>query len=333
MKNVWLIGSGILNGALIVIVILAASKLNDSNNHLVTSLNKQQQIISDLHQSKGQLAGVEAGNKQLSDKIASLEQSTARYKQEKADYEARLAEMQTRLQAAAKPTELIGIGGPVKTALVEPAAKSKKKGLFVQVVKSQITKQYKNRITKLKEQATLSPYQEEEINKLVDAEVQKAAEFAEAIFSGDPSVSEAAAQRAQEGDNYDQKLKEILSPEQYLVYQELLEQERKEQVKQTVKLYLEGTIGMKGMTETIGLSTEQKQKVQDLFESQMNEYMKGYNPDAPYMQKQISPFRDSVLVQQIRDTLTPEQYPKLEIYLKEMEELMKMAEQFVPKGE
>jgi hypothetical protein len=253
----------------------------------------------------------------------------------KLDYEQRLdkeilARSEVELELAKLKEGLSDKGGISPTASVKP----KKNSPLSQAVRMQIEKRFVNRIKILKEKAGLSAYQESELDRLtaeaVEKTVEASVEMTEKLMAGEEMPEELATRMEEANTQYEQKLKELLTYPQYVVHQEILEAERKEQMAQTVKMYMDGMPGMKGITESLGLSSEQQDKVKTLFEEKLKNAAekkeKGSVSNGPRM-----PADDKEFTDKIKAVLTPEQYPAFEEYLKQQEELRKMAEKFMPK--
>jgi hypothetical protein len=180
---------------------------------------------------------------------------------------------------------------------------------------------------KLNDKAYLSLYQQEEINRLIEAQAERMSELMQQMLS-EEGISEESNKEMEELNTQDEKkLQEILTQQQCSVYKELLEEEAKEQIAQTIKQYMNGMVGMKGITESLSLSDEQKQQVQGMFE----ERFKSIENLHRQTNNSGFPFDDKELVEKIKVILTPEQYPKLDEYLKQQEEFKKMAKAFMPK--
>ena len=258
------------------------------------------------------------------------------YERAKLDYAQRLdkeilARSEVNLELARLKERLTG------KEVISPTAetKPKKKSPFAQAIRMQVEKQFKNRAKILKEKAFLSTYQENELERLTNEIIEKTAELGleavEKIMAGEEMPPELLKQTEETDKQYEQQLKELLTDQQYTVHQEILEAERKERVAQTVKMYMDGMPGMKGITESVSLSQEQQQKVKTLFEERFN------NTDKPKETVSVSvgpqlPFDDKEFTEKVKTVLTVEQYPKFEEYLKQQEELRKMAESFRPKA-
>jgi hypothetical protein len=247
------------------------------------------------------------------------------YEQMKTDYEKLLAEAKNN-QAAVEHNKQNISEQAGQNDSSELDVKPTKKSPFAQGIRTQIGKQFKERIKKLNEKGYLSLYQQEEINKLTDVWVEELARLSEAFLTGE-DIQEALKKNQEAGAQYEQKLKDILTPQQYSIYQEILKEEANEQIAQTIKMYMNGTVGMKGISESLGLSDEQKQKVQGMFE----EKFKNYKPETPQVKTPQLPFDDKEFIEKVRNILTPEQYPKFDGYLKEQEAIKKMLEEFMPK--
>jgi hypothetical protein len=267
----------------------------------------------------------------LNEMTTEISNLKASMEQTKIDYENIISkEKSTRLKAEQELNDLKQTLAKKTTesSLSEPEIKPKKLSPMAQLIKSQIEKKLKDRIKKLNEKAYLSIYQQEEINKLIEAQAERITELTQQMLSGEGLSEESMKELGESEMQSEKKLQEILTQQQYSVYKELLEEERKEQKAQTIKLYMDGTVGMKGITESLSLSDEQKQKVQSMLEEKFNNYKPDENPQVNTPEL---PFDNKGLVEKIRGILTPEQYPKFDEYLKKQEEFKKMVEPFMPK--
>jgi hypothetical protein len=198
-----------------------------------------------------------------------------------------------------------------------------------------IEKLFKKRMEILKEKASLSAYQENELERLTNEAIEKTTEFnvetIEKVMAGEEIPPELLKQTEETNTQYEQRLKELLTYQQYAVYQEMLEEERKERVTQAVKMYMDGLPGRKGITESVGLSQEQQQKVAALFEERFKNAGKPKETVSVSAGPQL-PFDDKEFTEKVKTVLTPEQYPKFEEYLKQQAEFRKMTEGFRPKA-
>jgi hypothetical protein len=264
-----------------------------------------------------------AKEREISNLKASMEQT-------KIDYENSINnEKSARLKAEQELNDLKQTLAKKITepSLPEPEMKPKKLNPMAQVVKTQIEKRLKERMKKLNDKAYLSLYQQEEINRLIEAQAERMSELMQQMLS-EEGISEESNKEMEELNTQDEKkLQEILTQQQCSVYKELLEEEAKEQIAQTIKQYMNGMVGMKGITESLSLSDEQKQQVQGMFE----ERFKSIENLHRQTNNSGFPFDDKELVEKIKVILTPEQYPKLDEYLKQQEEFKKMAKAFMPK--
>ena len=266
-------------------------------------------------------------NESLRQKLNSLESTSH---QANVDYEQRLnKEKQTRLKVEEELNKLKAVlpAPEVISSTDKTEAKPKKKNPFVQSIaknmRMQIEKQFKNRLKILKEKAFLSAYQENELSKLTDETIEKKGtweeKFNEELFSGEPfsdEFNEFYGEGAEIDEQYKQKLKELLTPQQYSVYEQILKEERKEEIARTVKR------DMDGITEPLELSQEQQQKIKGLFEEKYKSYDLTSEGSLPSPQ---APFDDKEFIEKIKGVLTPEQYSKFDEYLKERERAEKTS--------
>jgi len=268
---------------------------------------------------------VSASRESLSWELSNLKAS---YEQAKIGYENCIsAEKTARLKAE---QELNAVKQTItSTALSNPETKPKKPNPMAQMIKSQIQKELKKKMQKLNQRALLSLYQQDELNKSIDALAEKMVELFPNFFAGETFSEESAKEMGELMAQQEQKFQDILTPDQYSVYKEIVEEDRKEKIDQTIKIYMDGTMGMKGISESLSLSDEQKQKVQGMLEEKFN----SKKPETSRIEVNNSglPFDDKEFVEKVKGVLTPEQYPKFDEYLKEQEEIAKMAKEFIPK--
>jgi len=256
------------------------------------------------------------------------------HEQMKIDYARRIEqEIQARadvdLELARLKEGLAGKGAISPTG----ETKSKKNSPLTQAIRMGIEKVFKNRIKNLKEKAGLSAYQEAELDRMTDELLEKtvslSVEMTEKMMAGEEIPPELMTQMEKINTQYEQSLKELMTYPQHTIYQEILETERQEQIKQVVKMQMDGMPGMKGITESVNLSQEQQGKVKALLEEKFKIINKDQNKSS--ISFNPPPSNDKEFDDKIKAVLTPEQYPAYDEYLKQQEEFRKMAERFRPK--
>jgi hypothetical protein len=257
-----------------------------------------------------------ADKKSLEDTMNQLEKTSA---QTKADYETRLAEY----KKAIWEEKIKNLGK--KDATMDMGTSKPKNDMISNAVKTQIGKIYRDRIKKLDKKALLSDEQKGKIEKLNEEQVFKVTELTMKMLSGDVALED--LNKEDMDTQYEQKIKDILTPEQNTAYQEILKEEKEAGIKQAVTLFMNGAGPMKGISESVNLSDEQKKQVQELYSELL------HNPvtTSDKANTMVMPFENKEFVSKIRNVLTEEQYPQLEEYLKEQAEFYESMNLLKPK--
>jgi len=240
-------------------------------------------------------------------------------------------QLQEAILARVEAEKALGQTLAEKEAAPKPKKEEKKtKDNFIaKAIKMQVEQQFRKRVKKLDEKAILSDFQKAEIDKLITKETDRIIELSNKLFSGELSLEDLMKDDILKKDMFEEGLQGLLTPQQMESYKVVQEEERTELVGQMIKMYTNGTFGVKGMNEVVNLNPEQSQQIQGMLE----ERFKDYKPNTTGPQRPPMPFDDKEFTEKVRGVLTPEQQPKLEDYIKQQEDFKKMIDGFMPKRE
>lgn len=314
--------------------VIVGKSLEKSDTKQVAEKTAYEQLGEELKQVKEERRKDSERLKEAIEQVSKLKEEITNLETSKTDYENRLTldkkhigELEHELKEAKDALAKAGI----KTDESKPG---KKNPMFEMIVKSRkvtLEKKYKELLEKMKAKLTLSIDQEKSIEKLMEEHITESIKFIERLFSeGEVDWENMAKEGGKLSEEFDKKLKEILTSSQSQGYEIIQEEKRKEAIANNIKMFMDGIPGAwKGIYDTVELTQEQKEQVQEFLKSSMTKDCK----DDEFKFKFETPFDNKETQDKIRKILTPEQQPKFDGYLKQFEEYKKMFEGMFKKEE
>jgi len=188
-------------------------------------------------------------------------------------------------------------------------------GMMQAAIKNQI----EGKLSLMKSRLNLTPEQEASIRALLEKQMGAGVEMAQKMMAGDASMEElAAAQQAQV--TPDQKIEDLLTPEQLPLYEALQGEERQNQAR------LVANAEMLQMQGALGLTQEQQDQVFQVLYQQTEQQL---NPETFRDATTPFSFRDTLdrKIEALRPVLNPGQ---LQRYREMQEQQLKLIEAFAP---
>lgn len=287
---------------------------------------RQQEHAAHLAAETASAAAAAAQVDELTDSLASAERLRAALEQDNLTLGKRVQEL---MQQAASST-------PVAAAV--PAARKRPANPFAAMfggddadgtnqisqamqgmMQAALKNQIEGKLSLMKSRLNLTPEQEASIRALLEKQMGAGVEMAQKMMAGETSMEDlAAAQQAQL--TPDQKLEDLLTPEQLPLYESLQVEERQNQAR------LVANAEMLQMQNTLGLTQEQQDQVFQVLYQQTEQQL---NPETFRNTTTAFSFRDTLdrKVEALRPVLNPGQ---LQRYREMQEQQLKLIEAFAP---
>jgi len=189
-----------------------------------------------------------------------------------------------------------------------------------EMVKTMAEQQIESKLSGLKAKLNLSPEQEQAIREIMTRQTKLGTDIAQKVLSGEMSQEE-LAKMAKDRPNQETQIKDVLTPEQLVAYDEFQKEEQARMAR------LAANSELMQMQSQLQLTEEQQDKVFAVLADQaLTQYGGGESDPAATLN-----FRGQFdrRAEALKDVLTPEQFER---YQKFQDQQLKLIESFMPKG-